>query len=479
MTTIYINNQLADYFDDLTIKKDSPLFANFDVEPSEHTYTLTLPTTKTNALIFSLVQYSLNAPATLPARIEVDGMAVLDGTCRVQSWSDSGYSVYFTGVNPHEIADNSTKALMTDERSMYDVFANYAGWENINIGSSLSGVKWRGQNIANKTSNYDAIVNYYVNRQSSWREGASGNVFYTESPTLIVGFSVGVMLGLIQEAFGVSIKGYLAPLADIYTITNSKVTTFKSTSEYYAQMLPRMSVREYLQGVSAMIGCKLNVNYSTNTILFEQISAIENKPPKAYTADKFQLNWQDTSIQKNIKFQEIKPLERKYKKSVEGVEEEVTIKEEFQLSQVVSADINENGNQNYTIPFALPTQYRSNEIWLSAGLFENNELQSPDDEQWGYSVICEVNADLIDSGYRGWFVDSSLGDAFAERFNFLKHIAERKLVTKISAKLTPLQFASIDFFSPIYIDSIGKCYIKSINYNSSGDSDSDIEAYIY
>lgn len=478
MTTIYINNQLADYFDDLTIKKDSPLFANFDVDPTEHTYTLTLPATATNALIFSLVQYSLNAPVTLPARIEVDGVAVLDGTCRVQLWSDSGYSVYFTGVNPHEIADNPTKSLMTDTRIMYDVFANYAGWANADI-SSLSGVKWRGQNIANKTSNYDAIVNYYVRRKSVWREGAKGNIFYDETPTPIIGFAVGVMLGLIQEVFGVSIKGYLAPLADIYTITNSRVTTFKSNSEYYAQMLPRMSVREYLQGISAMIGCKLNINYSTNTILFEQISAIENKPPKAYTADRFQLNWQDTAIQKNIKFQELKPFERKYKRSVEGEDDEIEIKEEFQLSQVVSADINEKGNQNYTIPFVIPPQYVNNEFYLSSPLFEDNELKSPDDEQWGYSVICEVNADLMDSGYRGWFVISSLADsvAFGEQFNFLKHIADRKTTTKISLNLTPFQFASLDFFSPIYIDNIGKCYIKSVNYRSSGESD--IEGYLY
>ena len=131
MIEIYINNQRADYFGDLTIKKDNPLFSKFDVEPTEHTYTLTLPTTATNAKIFSLIQYTLATPQKLPARIEIDGVVVLEGSCNVQSWNDSGYNVYFSGIASYEDSKNNPiKRMLADTTTLPIILNNILGYDN-------------------------------------------------------------------------------------------------------------------------------------------------------------------------------------------------------------------------------------------------------------------------------------------------------------------------------------------------------------
>ena len=118
MINIYINNERADFFGSLSIKKDNALFTAPNVEPSAHTYTLTFPMTDANVNIFGLAQYTLNKPTEYPARIEVDGVNVFNGSCIITSIKKDSYSVYFTEVIH---GGQGVKAMLTEERTLNEV----------------------------------------------------------------------------------------------------------------------------------------------------------------------------------------------------------------------------------------------------------------------------------------------------------------------------------------------------------------------
>ena len=478
MIEIFINNQKADFFGSLTIKKDNPLFSNFDVEPTEHTYTLTLPTTATNAKIFSLIQHTLATPQKLPARIEIDGVVVLEGSCNVQSWSDSVYSVYFNGIAPYEDTNISPiKKMLSDTRQMSEVFANLDEWYNIMF--SNTGIMLHAPNLITGDDADIAIVRYNAFR-IYYRPSSSSVVLNDFSyNTYGVAFSIGYMLYLISEKYGFKIKGEISDLAECYTITNTTPIGNMMYSQYVASLLPKMTIKDYLIGVGAMIGCKINVNYLTNEIEYISLTDILQKQPKQISISQYSLDFgKINDIVSDVKFKVIPPLEEKQKTTIDGEEVETTI--EFPATEELSKSINADGNKGYVIPFAIPITYKG-AIALSWDYFDDGDPTYLKGEQWGYTSICGIASNLIIGNAKSWFVPApqSVIDAqeFHGEFKLLNNVASRKMKLKLTSQLNPIQFTILDMWRPIYIDNIGSVFIKSINFKSDGESE--IECYLY
>ena len=91
--------------------------------------------TATNAKIFSLIQHTLATPKKLSAHIEIDGVQVLDGSCNVQSWSESGYSVYFSGIAPYEDVNISPIKKMLGD-AWIDNDRLFTQWNGAPMGTS-------------------------------------------------------------------------------------------------------------------------------------------------------------------------------------------------------------------------------------------------------------------------------------------------------------------------------------------------------
>ena len=481
MIDIYIKGKRADYFGSLTIKKDNPMFSNFDVEPTEHTYTLTLPVTATNAQIFSLVQYTLAKPAKLPARIEVDGIPVLEGSCNVQSWDDGGYSVYFSGVIPYEdTADNPIKRLLADERLMNEVFANYTEWANIMPSNNNSGiVLWDGENVISKEVG-NGVVSMLSYRQYYYpsKEGVA-----SLSWNATIGFSIGVMLGLIEKYYRVAFNGDFSILKDCFTVTNTLgyeyPTTTIDTPAYVANRLPKVTIKQYLQGISAMIGCRLKYDLATSTISFVNLNNI--KKATHLEILNYELDWNSAiGVIGGVEFKNILPMTEKKTENVDGVEME--IETEYPLSVELSTKTNNEEKKLYTIPFANP-QSKDGIIILSFDNFKDKKPAKLKEEQWGYSVIAMVNKQLnIPNNYnKGCFVPPAqdiIGKTqFDEKFQIWKNASSRHTTIKLKSHINPVQFSQLDMWSPIHVDNIGNVVIKSINFKPDGESD--IEGYLY
>lgn len=481
MIDIYIKGKRADYFGSLTIKKDNPMFSNFDVEPTEHTYTLTLPTTATNVQIFSFLQYTLAKPATLPARIEIDGIPMLEGSCNVQSWDDSGYSVYFSGVIPYEdTADNPIKRMLADERLMNVIFANHKEWTNItNPDKWGDGVLWEGENIITKTTS-KGVVDMFAYRQFYYAH-TDGVASLSWNPT--IGFSIGVMLGLIEKYYRITFNGDFSALKDCFTVTNTLgykyPTTTIDTPAYIANRLPKLTIKQYLQGISAMIGCRLKYSFETNIISFVNLNNI--KKATHLEALNYELDWSSAiGVIGGVEFKNILPMTEKKTENVDGVEME--IETEHPLSVELSTTINNEDKKLYTIPFANP-QSKDGIIILSYDYFKDKKPVKLKEEQLGYSVIAMVNEQLNvpNSNNKGCFIPPSQGiigkSQFDEKFQIWKNASSRHTTIKLRSRINPVQFSQLDMWSPIHVDNIGNVFIKSINFKSDGESD--IEAYLY
>lgn len=460
MISIFIDGKQADYFGSLTIKKDNPLFAELEKEPAEHTYTLTLPTTSINAKIFSVVQHTLAKPAILPARIEVDGVVVLDGSCNVQSWNDSGYSVYFSGVVPYEdVANNPIKKLLSDKRPLTEVFDSYSEWVGLDVNSF--GV------IEYKTNGELAIVKSHVQvrfpNSSIIQSSLSGRI----------GFNIDYLVGEIAKYYGVTIDR--PPFADDFIVANATPQANYS-SKYLSSLLPQYSALELLKNLAIIDNKKINVDYKLQKITFMDMSQVLNFPPSEnrLNVSAYSLDWQkNETFEKRIITKQVSPIRYEY---VYGNNNEKRVTY-FDLVEDKEVEINPNGNKDYELMLAIPAQYRTTIVFAEDDRYDNDGKPADlEDNQWNYFVIASWN-DLLDlDGEIGWWIPPA-SFTFNNYYKLRELIAERHTTIKMNVRLSSVEFATINYWKPIYIDNVGKVWLKTINFKPDGESD--IEGYLY
>ena len=470
MISIYINNQLADYFGDITIKKDNPLFSNFDKEPTEHTYTLTLPTTATNAKIFSLIQHTLATPKKLSARIEVDGVQVLDGSCNVQSWSESGYSVYFSGIAPYEDANIShIKKMLGDTTTLpiilrntidgYDNFANDNGFNKIYLtDTDLNGVIYnavaKGNNIVLKRENFDMPADdaYAVN-------------FVVSSYFLIK---------KVAQYYGIKIKSMPNDLKGVWLYVFDKPEWLDSedmespNSFRISSSAPMWTAKELLLNMACAISCKIEFDYKANVMSFFDIADFPTTSTKPLSAESYSLDFVPAkSIKGVVKFAQF------------DQEKEVTDEEGNKLTQIVpfsntsvaydiNAEESESEDKKESIYYeniagiatlqdgkiVAPYPYATNEYYINLK---------------GKVILCEFISNNI-------YPPSIVDNIFKHHpFELYEAINARPSI-KCKVHLSPLELINVDYWKPVFIENIGNIYIKSISFKSGGESE--LEGYL-
>lgn len=454
MIAIYINNQLADYFGDLTIKKDNPLFSNFDKEPTEHTYTLTLPVTATNAKIFSLIQHTLATPKKLSARIEIDGVQVLDGSCNVQSWSESGYSVYFSGIAPYEDANISPiKKMLGDTRLLGDIIEIADQRE---LTGSLGDVgAYLNYTYLGKTLPAVVSADTY-----GWRARASnevGAIFNRSNAT----FAIGYILQRIAGVYGIRIDE-VALFSDLMVMQYGTKHTYDEVFEggviekvALRESLPKLTPKQFIENVAILMGGKMKVDYYNNRISFTLLNTTAT-PTTQLSVDINSINYQDALAINSAKFADIKPFEYKYKNEDD---DEVEVIKQYSIENSISFGDGDKQSKAYTLPFSLPN--------INANIVVTPLVYEEDDERLANIILCR-------------YADYSLTSAdidLSDDFGLWKKVTNRHTSIKFSARITPIQLATLDLWKPVFVDNIGNVYIKSISYKSGGESD--VEGYLY
>ena len=453
MIAIYINNQLADYFGDLTIKKDNPLFSNFDKEPTEHTYTLTLPVTPTNAKIFALIQHTLATPKKLPARIEIDGVQVLEGSCNVQSWSENGYSVYFSGIAPYEDANISPiKKMLGDARLLGEVI-------NIADVKELSGYFGDVGAYLNYTYNGKTLPAVVSADTYGWRAKASNEVSAISNRSNAT-FAIGYILQRIAGVYGIRIDE-VALFADLMVMQCGTKTTYDEVFEgsviekvVLRDSLPKLTPKQFVENVAILMGGKMKVDYYNNRISFTLLDATAT-PTTQLSADISTINYEDVLSINAVKFADIKPFEHKYKNEND---DEVEVVKQYSIENSVSFGEGDNQSKAYTLPFSLPN--------VNANIIVTPLVYEEDDDRLDNIILCRYSSLSLTPA------NIDLSDDFV----LWKKVTDRHTSIKFSSRITPIQLATLDLWKPVFVDNIGNIYIKSINYKSGGESE--LEGYL-
>lgn len=450
MISIYINNQLADYFGDITIKKDNPLFSNFDVEPTEHTYTLTLPTTATNVKIFSLIQYTLATPQKLPARIEIDGVPVLEGSCNVQSWNDSGYSVYFSGIAPYEDVNISPiKKMLGDTRLLGEVLRTNKDWypNGIYIENYREGVFIREND--NPAVVVSSVLQGYIDVEQS-----TPYIYNTILSNFA--FNCSYLCDKIASAYGFQID--LSPNLDNVFVYANDVARLKFIGEkYYApeKSLPNLTAKTFLQNIAIACGCRINIDLRDNKITFIDLGNTE------FTANKLQIN--SYSLDWANEFANVGEI--KYKDIEEDKGERGQTEFVMQYSSPNGIFIKDKEKKLHELAFSYPMLKNESIVVPLRGEEKEDEVK----DMW--LVSYNENDTYLSTPPQG--VNLNLPG----KFQLLKNIANRHTSLKLTARINPIQFTTLNLWQPIYVDNIGKVFVKSISFKSNGESE--IEGYLY
>lgn len=433
MISIYINNQRADYFGDLTIKKDNPLFANFDIEPTEHTYTLTLPTTATNAKIFELIQHTLSTPNKLSARIEIDGVQVLDGSCNVQSWSSGGYSVYFSGIAPYEDANISPiKKMLGDQQLISDM---------LKFGSVMSengdtaGILKEGMMIGRAYA--------YIGGEN------------TELITTNVAFSLSLLIQSIANYYGINIQ-QLDEFANHYVVCAGRPSVrnenFEGRPVFFVDVdksIPRISAKSFVESVASAFGYKIKVDYINSAISFYSIDNFSTSAVEVSHSNYSVDFSKDIPIVGTFNFHQQDPFEVSTDNG----------KKEYPYTTLNDVEISK-GTAKYSNKLSI-MQMNGKGI-----IMPRDREEDADKELIALCTIASTTTYLL-----------AINSYSLPNFDLFKKIGDRKTTIKLSASINPLQFKNLDLWHPIYIDNIGSVFIKSISFKSSGESD--IEGYLY
>lgn len=438
MIEIYINGQKADYFGSITIKKDNPLFAKPDIEPTEHTYTLTLPTTATNARIFSLVQFTMAQPATLQARIEIDGIPVLNGSCVVQSWNESGYSVYFNGKDPNV----AVKRLLADTATLQDVIT-----------------------IADTTKN-DAGVYLTENGRACIVKGYASCVFYRDGElrTSVVlsnlAFDNNYLIRKIASYYGVTID----TLPHVYVMQLGKSTTeirnIGGQTAYWTiinKSIPRITPKEYLCNIAFAFGKRVEIDYYNNRIKFVDLIAGSGNN---IIADITNISY-GSQLVGLIDYTEIKPYEYQ---DIEGEKQIATYSKEFGF---FFGEQNEEEKKQsfFTNRFSLPKPLANSDFADTIALPSHYE---EDDERLENIAL----VDFVNDGIYSYLTPFT---PVAEGYEIYNKVNAKGVTIKISHRLNPLDFVATKYYKQNFINGM-PFFIKTINFKPDGESE--IEGYL-
>lgn len=438
MIEIYINNQKADFFGSLTIKKDNPLFAKPNIEPVEHTYTLTLPATATNVQIFSFVQFTMAQPVELLARIEIDGIVVLEGSCIVQSWSNSGYSVYFSGKS----ADTNVKRLLADTATLQDIIS-IADTTQTNAGVYLF------------DGGDDAVV-----------QGYASCVFYRDGElrTSVVlsnlAFDNNYLIRKIASYYGVTI----GTLPHVYVMQLGNPTTeirnIGGQTSYWTiinKSIPRITPKEYLCNIAFAFGKRVEIDYFNNRIKFVDLLASSGDN---IIADITNISY-GSQLVGLIDYTEIKPYEYQ---DVEGEKQNVTYSKEFGFFFGEQND-EEKKQSFFTNRFSLPKPLANSDFADTIALPSHYE---EDDERLENIAL----VDFVNDGIYSYLKEFT---PITEGYEVYNLVNAKGVTIKISHRLNPLKFVATKYYKQNFINGM-PFFIKSINFKPDGESE--IEGYL-
>ena len=439
MIEIYINGQKADYFGSLTIKKDNPLFAKPDVEPTEHTYTLTLPTTATNARIFSLVQFTMAQPSTLPARIEIDGIQVLNGSCVVQSWNEGGYSVYFNGKDPNV----AVKRLLADTATLQDVIT-----------------------IADTTKN-DAGVYLTENGTACVVKGYASCYSYRDEQLRVLGvegnlaFENNYLIRKIASAYGVEIDTLPSVYIMQLGVADSYVKTINGQTSYWTRIqssIPRITPKEYLCNIAFAFGKRLEVDYRLNKIKFVDLLAVSGRQ---MSGEIINISY-GSQLVGLIDYREIKPYEYQ---DAEGEKNNATYSQEFGFYFGEQSE-GEKKQSFYTNRFSLPKSLDNSDFFGTIAIPSHYE---DDDERLENIAL----VGFVNEGATSYLTPFT---PVAEGYEIYNKVNEKGVTIKISQRITPVDFATAQYYKQNYINGM-PFFIKTINFKPDGESE--VEGYLY
>lgn len=463
MIAIYINNQLADYFGDITIKKDNPLFSNFDVEPVEHTYTLTLPATATNVQIFSFVQFTMAQPVELLARIEIDGIVVLEGSCIVQSWSNSGYSVYFSGIAPYEdvnispikkmLGDTTTLPVILNKILGFDNFANEKNYEGGAVFLRHKGIDAIAR-ADNAEFAYKAIDSSISIDSRFWNK--TNFIFSAYFLIDVIADYYGIKVTIPQELQDVWLYVFESPE---YLDSEDPISpnTYRLSSS-----APMWSAKELIFNVAMAISSKVHFDFDDNTISFFDLVDYPQVPTREL--DKMSYSVEFDAIDKIQGIVGFANFDVKDGEDEKG--EPIVVK--FSTNDY-TYDINHTeGEESKT--------YYTNKAGVA--YFEGGNLVVPR-PHYNNKYYQDLKGKVVFLGplYYGYAKSNIIDAVFnGDPFLLYERVNLRPLI-KFKTHINPLQFISLDYWQPLHINGIGACYIKSISYKYSGESD--IEGYLY
>jgi hypothetical protein len=461
MISIYINNQLADYFGDITIKKDNPLFSSFDVEPTEHTYTLTLPTTATNAKIFSLIQHTFATSKKLPARIEIDGVVVLEGSCNVQLWSDSGYSVYFSGIAPYEDTNISPIKKMLGDTTILPVILNkMLGFDNF-----VSEKNYEGGAVFLQYKGIDAIARA-DNAEFAYKAiDSSISVVSSFQKTNFI-FSAYFLINAIADYYG--IKATIPKeLQDVWLYTFDSPEFLDSEDPIspntyrLSSSAPMWTPKELIINVATAISDKIHFDFNNNKMTFFDLVGYSKMANNNIDTLSYSINFDKTAkIQGVVEFANFDIKE-------DGGEDGEPIYIKF-------------SNNDYTYDIGY-TEGEESKIYYTnkAGVayFNNGNIIVPT-PHYNNEYYQELKGKVVFLGalFYGYAPSTELETIYnGDPFMLYEDVTKRPIVN-LKSSINPLQFISMDYWKPVFIDNIGNIYIKSISFKSNGESD--IEGYL-
>ena len=452
MIAIYINGERADFFGSLSIKKDNPLFSAPYVEPSAHTYTLTIPTTATNEKIFGFARYTLAKPTDLHARIEIDGIEVFNGSCRITSISADAYSVYFTEVIK---GGEGVKSLLTEERTLNEVL-------EIAEDLDLQG----GNGVFLQSGGVAQIVEAYAT-SVYFRESLNKLQYLLTDANLA--FEINYIIDKIANTYGVNIEHlpsvYLSQLGK----RDTYLKTFQGTTTQWLRpqtSLPRLTPKELLQNVAFALGRKMQIDYATNTITF--VSLNEVQAVKKYYNEPFTNIAYDNLIGGEITFAEIEP----YKYSEKHVENEgkyneveVSVEKFVDYSAKFTYKLGNKEGIFYQNKLSIPVASNADEpthITLP-NVYEDN------DKRLDSIILCNYE---VDGSY---YYLTAFDPYNYTNFEIYDRVNEFATEVKFCARLTPIDYAQLDMYRTILVNGL-RAYVKELTYKPDGDTE--ISAYL-
>jgi hypothetical protein len=221
------------------------------------------------------------------------------------------------------------------------------------------------------------------------------------------------------------------------------------------ESLPKLTPKQFIENVAILMGGKMKVDYYNNRISFTLLNTTAT-PTTQLSADINTINYQDALAINSVKFADIKPFEYKYKNEND---DEVEVIKQYSIENSISFGEGDKQGKAYTLPFSLPN--------INANIVVTPLVYEEDDERLANIILCR-------------YADYSLTSAdidLSDDFGLWKKVTNRHTSIKFSARITPIQLATLDLWKPVFVDNIGNIYIKSISYKSGGESD--VEGYLY